>query len=420
MKPYKISEVRFIVGDKAGNTTSTLIKVKVDNTPPEILNIIPQDKSVVNSTYSMSADYNDAGSSIDVNSFSMLIDGINETRNALITNTSMHYKPSLQDEKHFLKLSINDSVGNSKTVITSFELDTTAPEVEINVPADNSFVRQTIAVSGIASDLHLDMVSLEIDGIKVSSESNYKWDTTLGNDRNYEIKLSAVDVVKNLASTSINVIVDNTPPVIQLYPANGTEFYSDQALAIDYNVTDATSGIASSSVTLDSIAVTKGDIIDLRTLSIGSHIIQVNANDNAGNSAESSTTFIVKPLQAIVEISPNTLNINSSGNWITGFIEVPGYYPESIDISTVILNDAIRAEARPFGIDDHDENGMPDLMVKFNRSEVRKIVMIGDIITLYITGKVDGATFSGNTSIRVIGSATSDKSKENTKGNGKQ
>ncbi|MFZ3059827.1 MAG: Ig-like domain-containing protein, partial [Candidatus Methanoperedens sp.] len=212
---------------------------------------------------------------IDINSFSILIDGIDETRNAVVTSASMQYKPSLQDGKHILKLFINDTVGNSKTVTTSFELDTTPPEVKMNSPANNSFVRRTISVSGIATDMHLDMVSLEIDGIKVSSASTYTWDTTLVKDGTHEIKLNAVDTVKNLASTSINVTVDNTPPVIQLSPANGTEFYSDQNLTIDYNATDATSGVASSSVALDGTAVTKGDIIDLRNLSIGSHKIRV-------------------------------------------------------------------------------------------------------------------------------------------------
>lgn len=57
------------------------------------------------------------------------------------------------------------------------------------------------------------------------------------------------------------------------------------------------------------------DLIDLDLL-FGSHTIRVTATDNAGNSAESSITFIVKPLRAVIEIEPHTLNINSSGRWI--------------------------------------------------------------------------------------------------------
>jgi len=211
----------------------------------DITNIIPQDNTVVNSTYSISADYSDTGSGIDVDSASILIDGIDETKNALITNTSIQYKPDMQDGKHIVKLSVNDMVGNSRTVTTSFELDTTSPDVKINSPTNNSFVRQTVTISGVANDLHLGAISLEIDSIKVSGTSAYLWDTTLVKDGPHKIKLSAIDMVKNSASVSINAIVDNTPPVIQLYPVNGTEFYSDQNLRIEYNVTDATSGVAS-------------------------------------------------------------------------------------------------------------------------------------------------------------------------------
>lgn len=57
-------------------------------------------------------------------------------------------------------------------------------------------------------------------------------------------------------------------------------------------------------------------------------------NRLSGDNNFTSANFTIKPLPAIVEISPKTLNINSNGNWITGFIEVPGYSPELIDVST--------------------------------------------------------------------------------------
>lgn len=79
----------------------------------------------------------------------------------------------------------------------------------------------------------------------------------------------------------------------------------------------------------------------------------------------------------------------------------------------------VKAETHPTGAGDYNNNGVPDLMLKFNRSEVQKIVVIGDM-TLYITGKVDGAAFLGNTSIRVIENAASDKTNGNIKGKGKQ
>ena len=412
-------EIRLNAEDKAGNTASASITIKVDNTPPDITNIIPRDNTVVNSTYSISADYSDAGSGIDVDSSSILIDGIDETKNVSIASNSIQYKSDMQDGKHIVKLSVNDVVGNSRIVTTSFELDTTSPDVKINSPTNNSFVRQTVTISGVANDLHLDTVSLEIDSIKVSGTSAYLWDTTLVKDEPHKIKLSAIDMVKNSASVTINAIVDNTPPVIQLYPANGTEFYSDQNLRIEYNVTDATSGVASSSVTLDDVVVSKGDIIDLRNLSIGSHVIRVIARDNAGNGAESSTTFIVKPLQAFVEIEPHTLNINSSGRWIQAEIEIQGYNAKLIDVSSIRLNGTIPVEVKSNEIeeDGKDDGSYDDdlkLKVKFNRTQVQNTVSLGNV-TLYISGTVNGAAFTGNSTIRVIENQRIDLDKENEK-----
>jgi len=79
-----------------------------------------------------------------------------------------------------------------------------------------------------------------------------------------------------------------------------------------------------------------------------------------------------------------------------------------------MLNDTIPAEPRPVAIGDYDNDTIPDLMVKFDRSAV--ILCILDnvnltklylerfmIITLTITGKLnDGTPFQGSTAVRII------------------
>lgn len=289
-------------------------------------------------------------------------------------------------------------------------IDKTLPSVDIISPTNNSYVGSRVKITGTATDLHIKTFSLEIDGISIANTTNHLWDSKKVPDGEHEIRLIAEDKAGNTASTSIIVRVDNTPPVIQLSPANGTEFYSDQNLTIDYNVTDATSGVTSSFVTLDGTAVTKGDLIDLRNLSIGSHTIRVNSNDNAGNSAESSITFIVKPLQAIIEIEPHTLNINSSVRWIQVEIKIPGYNARLIDVSSIRLNGTVPVEPKPSEIEEDDKDDIDDdvlenddfeLEVKFNRTQVQSIISLGDV-TLYISGKVNRAAFIGNYTIRVI------------------
>jgi hypothetical protein len=86
-------------------------------------------------------------------------------------------------------------------------------------------------------------------------------------------------------------------------------------------------------------------------------------------------------MEATVDIRPDTLNLESKGRWITAYIEPPeDNHPEGIEISTVRISDIdgnpvdIPAQERPTEIGDYDDDGIPDLMVKFDRSEVRHAI----------------------------------------------
>ena len=79
-----------------------------------------------------------------------------------------------------------------------------------------------------------------------------------------------------------------------------------------------------------------------------------------------------------------------------------------------MLNETIPVDPHPIAIGDHDADGIPDLMVKFNRVKVilyilnnvnfnelvRKRVIT---VTLTITGCLnDGTPFQGSTTIKMI------------------
>jgi hypothetical protein len=88
---------------------------------------------------------------------------------------------------------------------------------------------------------------------------------------------------------------------------------------------------------------------------------------------------------------------------VTVYIELPeGYDVEDIDVSTVKLNDTVPALAHPTEVGDYDSDGVPDLMVKFNRSDVIDILEVGEEITVTIVGEVAGIAFEGSDTIRVI------------------
>jgi len=129
--------------------------------------------------------------------------------------------------------------------------------------------------------------------------------------------------------------------------------------------------------------------------------------------------FSTEFLSATIDITPDTLNLKSKGNWITCRIELPeGYKASDIDRTTIMLNGSIPVD--PFWVDESQDfviplllvfagshardEGVSRLMVKFNRTAVEEFIVAQGItcgnVTLTITGEVDGELFEGIDVIR--------------------
>ncbi len=108
-------------------------------------------------------------------------------------------------------------------------------------------------------------------------------------------------------------------------------------------------------------------------------------------------------ITATIDFDPNTLNKKSKGKWVVVYIELPeGYNVADIIISSILLEGTIPAEPWPYNIGDEDKDGIPDLMVKFKRSDVIAILPNGDDVIINVTGQVGDVTFEGFDIIRVI------------------
>jgi hypothetical protein len=108
-------------------------------------------------------------------------------------------------------------------------------------------------------------------------------------------------------------------------------------------------------------------------------------------------------VNATINFDPNTLNATSNGTWVVVYIELPvGYKAADIDVSSIRLEGTIPGELRPSAVGDQDRDGIPDLIVKFKRSDVINLLPNGDHVPVHVTGKVGTATFDGVDIIRVI------------------
>ena len=105
-----------------------------------------------------------------------------------------------------------------------------------------------------------------------------------------------------------------------------------------------------------------------------------------------------------INFDPDTLNIKSKGRVVTVYIELPvGYDVNEIDISSITLNGAIQVLNRPTEVGDQDSDSIPDLMVKFDRSDVQDVLDPGDEVEVTVSGQLtDGTSFEGTDTIRVI------------------
>jgi hypothetical protein len=136
--------------------------------------------------------------------------------------------------------------------------------------------------------------------------------------------------------------------------------------------------------------------------------VQISNIPSTPYTIKSTETQIISCVPAMVNVKPDTLNLKSKGKWITAYIELPeGYNIHDIDISSILLNDTIPVDmSAPTAVGDYDSDGIPDLMVRFNRTAVCQLilskgVMLGNV-TLTVSGKLyDGTEFEGCDTIRV-------------------
>jgi len=121
----------------------------------------------------------------------------------------------------------------------------------------------------------------------------------------------------------------------------------------------------------------------------------------------STETGIIPPIiPATIDFDPDTLNLKSEGKVVTIYIELPvGWNVVNIDVSTIRLNGTVPGLSKPIEIGDYDGDGIPDLMVKFDRASTIVLFAGKTVLGNYameVIGTVSGNPFKGSDTIRVI------------------
>ncbi|MFH2053237.1 MAG: S8 family serine peptidase [bacterium] len=150
-------------------------------------------------------------------------------------------------------------------------------------------------------------------------------------------------------------------------------------------------------VTMDASELEEGDYNGTLTLT---------SNDPATPTANIDVIFHVATVMAAdVDVDPNTLNLDSNGKWMTGFVELPaGYATGDVVIETVMFNGVVPVDGDRYALfEDFNDNGILDMMFKFDRSLIEEILPEGEQVAVTITGEIrDTAYFVATDTIRVI------------------
>jgi len=187
--------------------------------------------------------------------------------------------------------------------------DITPPEITIDSPEFGSFISsENVTMTWTVTDdlLGVDSQWVRLDeGDWILKEGASEHTFTFVEEGPHQLWVKASDVAGNENMTFVNITIDMTSPDVWIVnPADG-EAFNVTDIDIEFNATDALSGIASFSISLD-----EGEPVNVGTdleyslinLSEGSHIVSVSAFDGAGVEGQVEITIIVDLTAPTLEI----------------------------------------------------------------------------------------------------------------------
>jgi Bacterial Ig domain len=213
-------EFSVVAVDGKGNTSSTSVMARVDNTLPMISIVDPAEASIRSGNVAFTATASDAGSGIA--SIVMLAGGSAPTVDGSFTHatpvasdvrTSQVATTMLPDGSLLLSATARDAAGNEATASITIVVDNTAPVKKLIRPLDGVYVKEMLLVEASAEDPNLASLGLFIDDVLVSITTSTSLttaiDTTTALDGPAHVKIVAMDLGGNISISSAKITLDN-------------------------------------------------------------------------------------------------------------------------------------------------------------------------------------------------------------------
>ncbi len=282
--------------DLAGHITLETINVIVDNHDPEISIAGPNDGEFIDNSYTFRVAASDE---VGIHRVTMNIAG---KERFMSYNSQSGYFEYLLDSKTMLDgtYQINATVIDlsGRTVVTSnvmFNVDNNGPDLRVESPVKDQLVNGLFVVRAQTNDEFPGIVRYAIDGT-TWFEVSTPWNTTKVVDGRHTITISTVDQAGHRTDFDIDVIVDNTAPVISQATITPGQILSG-VQTLRFYAYDSI-GIRQVQLSLNNappFEIYRGEgglyyeyVFDTRIVPDGSQMINVSAVDRAGNTYGSS------------------------------------------------------------------------------------------------------------------------------------
>ncbi|MFU8875673.1 ThuA domain-containing protein [Micromonospora sp. SL4-19] len=200
------------------------------------------------------------------------------------------------DGEHTVQYRATDKAGNTSPVGTiTVKRDATAPATTATHEAANNagWHRGDIAVTLTATDTTSGVAATEYQ-LDSGAWTAYTGPVIVTGDGTHKLAYRSTDKAGNVEAAAAKTFkIDNTAPSVSVSGiANGQSYGDSGQPTVGWTATDAGSGVATTSATLDGTAIDVGTL-SLWTLPLGEHTLVVTAVDSAGNRTTETVRFQV-------------------------------------------------------------------------------------------------------------------------------
>ncbi|HWW61749.1 MAG TPA: Ig-like domain-containing protein, partial [Thermoanaerobaculia bacterium] len=327
--------VRAVATDESKNTTDRTLKVLVDKSAPtiEVFESGAKLDPAVMQKFRRDAKIDIVVKDVvSTATYTATIDGASYTTGTPITG----------EATHTLVVNAIDEAGNTAELEIRIHVDKSAPVVKFS---ESGTPLDTTRTTPFGRDIHVDIdVTDNLPGVTYTTQLDggaYASGGLIHADGPHSVTVHAVDVAGNPTDAKVDVLVDQTGPVIELREG-ATKLDADvrqkfnHLPAITIVVTDGLTKPAYTA-TLDGNPFTSG-----ATVAEGEHTIVVTATDELGNKTDAKLDLLVDKTPPVVTLKVGAEVLPSTGRIFNRNIKVDA---DVVDISKTTTTATLNGHA---------------------------------------------------------------------------